>query len=152
RRRHTRFSRDWSSDVCSSDLPLAYRCFVVSAHRPAPAFFATNAGDRPVCTGRAAPAAGAAPPVARHALCRGFGVWKIAVNALTSRITLDRAARDYTSVRQIRRRVDRLLRFVAERASQHLADIGFRQLGAELDMLRHFVAGQALVAEIAHFL
>src|SRR5690606_39732315 len=25
RRRHTRFSRDWSSDVCSSDLPQAYR-------------------------------------------------------------------------------------------------------------------------------
>src|SRR5690606_17749867 len=24
RRRHTRFSRDWSSDVCSSDLPAAY--------------------------------------------------------------------------------------------------------------------------------
>src|SRR5690606_40363882 len=24
RRRHTRFSRDWSSDVCSSDLSLAY--------------------------------------------------------------------------------------------------------------------------------
>src|SRR5690606_40377996 len=23
RRRHTRFSRDWSSDVCSSDLPSA---------------------------------------------------------------------------------------------------------------------------------
>src|SRR5690606_39351177 len=23
RRRHTRFSRDWSSDVCSSDLPQA---------------------------------------------------------------------------------------------------------------------------------
>src|SRR5690606_40310131 len=23
RRRHTRFSRDWSSDVCSSDLPVA---------------------------------------------------------------------------------------------------------------------------------
>src|SRR5690606_40959277 len=22
-RRHTRFSRDWSSDVCSSDLPIA---------------------------------------------------------------------------------------------------------------------------------
>src|SRR5690606_40974860 len=22
RRRHTRFSRDWSSDVCSSDLPI----------------------------------------------------------------------------------------------------------------------------------
>src|SRR5690606_24153368 len=25
RRRHTRFSRDWSSDVCSSDLPLSYK-------------------------------------------------------------------------------------------------------------------------------
>src|SRR5690606_40090759 len=25
RRRHTRFSRDWSSDVCSSDLGLAHR-------------------------------------------------------------------------------------------------------------------------------
>src|SRR5690606_39288986 len=24
RRRHTRFSRDWSSDVCSSDLPLKH--------------------------------------------------------------------------------------------------------------------------------
>ena len=24
RRRHTRFSRDWSSDVCSSDLDLKY--------------------------------------------------------------------------------------------------------------------------------
>src|SRR5690606_40682571 len=25
RRRHTRFSRDWSSDVCSSDLEVTYR-------------------------------------------------------------------------------------------------------------------------------
>src|SRR5690606_40603988 len=24
RRRHTRFSRDWSSDVCSSDLPFGF--------------------------------------------------------------------------------------------------------------------------------
>src|SRR5690606_24095689 len=24
RRRHTRFSRDWSSDVCSSDLPVGF--------------------------------------------------------------------------------------------------------------------------------
>src|SRR5690606_25942101 len=30
RRRHTRFSRDWSSDVCSSDLRLRY----VFRHRP----------------------------------------------------------------------------------------------------------------------
>src|SRR5690606_39494906 len=27
RRRHTRFSRDWSSDVCSSDLPWLKRIF-----------------------------------------------------------------------------------------------------------------------------
>src|SRR5690606_39472406 len=27
RRRHTRFSRDWSSDVCSSDLVFAYYPF-----------------------------------------------------------------------------------------------------------------------------
>src|SRR5690606_40379877 len=26
RRRHTRFSRDWSSDVCSSDLATSARC------------------------------------------------------------------------------------------------------------------------------
>src|SRR5690606_39314529 len=26
RRRHTRFSRDWSSDVCSSDLSCGWRC------------------------------------------------------------------------------------------------------------------------------
>src|SRR5690625_6819001 len=25
RRRHTRWPRDWSSDVCSSDLPFTYR-------------------------------------------------------------------------------------------------------------------------------
>src|SRR5690606_40309602 len=28
--RHTRFSRDWSSDVCSSDLELGYRTAVLS--------------------------------------------------------------------------------------------------------------------------
>src|SRR5690606_41197738 len=31
RRRHTRFSRDWSSDVCSSDLPAQ-----VQAYEPSP--------------------------------------------------------------------------------------------------------------------
>src|SRR5690606_40684945 len=30
-RRHTRFSRDWSSDVCSSDLPA---CEVAGDHAP----------------------------------------------------------------------------------------------------------------------
>src|SRR5690606_40832213 len=32
RRRHTRFSRDWSSDVCSSDL------FLAGSSRPSPPF------------------------------------------------------------------------------------------------------------------
>src|SRR5690606_68043 len=31
RRRHTRFSRDWSSDVCSSDLRSALRLYIVPA-------------------------------------------------------------------------------------------------------------------------
>src|SRR5690606_40155423 len=31
RRRHTRFSRDWSSDVCSSDLPV-----LLVQHMPPP--------------------------------------------------------------------------------------------------------------------
>src|SRR5690606_40735693 len=30
RRRHTRFSRDWSSDVCSSDLALGKRIAIVN--------------------------------------------------------------------------------------------------------------------------
>src|SRR5690606_41017672 len=33
RRRHTRFSRDWSSDVCSSDLLDAVRLFQSVARR-----------------------------------------------------------------------------------------------------------------------
>src|SRR5690606_40683988 len=36
RRRHTRFSRDWSSDVCSSDLSETTR-YVVSASPSSPA-------------------------------------------------------------------------------------------------------------------
>src|SRR2546430_12575755 len=31
RRRHTRFDCDWSSDVCSSDLPLASVCVVMAS-------------------------------------------------------------------------------------------------------------------------
>src|SRR5207302_2096005 len=31
RRRHTRFSRDWSSDVCSSDLELEARLVLLEA-------------------------------------------------------------------------------------------------------------------------
>src|SRR5690606_40484502 len=33
RRRHTRFSRDWSSDVCSSDLPSGGICAETSTAR-----------------------------------------------------------------------------------------------------------------------
>src|SRR5690606_39868047 len=32
RRRHTRFSRDWSSDVCSSDLGEDYAEIIIQAH------------------------------------------------------------------------------------------------------------------------
>src|SRR5690606_24262824 len=35
RRRHTRFSRDWSSDVCSSDLHAEYRLESVSSNETA---------------------------------------------------------------------------------------------------------------------
>src|SRR5690606_39439580 len=34
RRRHTRFSRDWSSDVCSSDLPMEYLIAVLGEGDP----------------------------------------------------------------------------------------------------------------------
>src|SRR5690606_40655299 len=35
RRRHTRFSRDWSSDVCSSDLRLRlHRCRLTAGEDP----------------------------------------------------------------------------------------------------------------------
>src|SRR5690606_39592973 len=37
RRRHTRFSRDWSSDVCSSDLNVAGICALVSTEKHADA-------------------------------------------------------------------------------------------------------------------
>src|SRR5207302_7559249 len=40
RRRHTRFSRDWSSDVCSSDLPD-------DARATEPLVWAAVAGPRP---------------------------------------------------------------------------------------------------------
>src|SRR5690606_40712388 len=57
RRRHTRFSRDWSSDVCSSDLPPAHR------QRPGAAGPCRDARrafvrSRPVRRGSVAPEAG----------------------------------------------------------------------------------------------
>src|SRR5690606_1492379 len=41
RRRHTRFSRDWSSDVCSSDLGRAIG-YVRATVKPAPPAFAVT--------------------------------------------------------------------------------------------------------------
>src|SRR5690606_40296878 len=49
RRRHTRFSRDWSSDVCSSDLPVTIADnetkqveFVTAAGVPATTYYVYN--------------------------------------------------------------------------------------------------------------
>src|SRR5690606_41162243 len=39
RRRHTRFSRDWSSDVCSSDLQVAVRTYAITNTNLANYFF-----------------------------------------------------------------------------------------------------------------
>src|SRR5690606_40478998 len=58
RRRHTRFSRDWSSDVCSSDL----RCTGTMAARPAGAV----PQDRARCLARARDQRRAQPPGAAH--------------------------------------------------------------------------------------
>src|SRR5690606_40390044 len=53
RRRHTRFSRDWSSDVCSSDLPRATspaasdRTWVLLVALPPPSTCTVRSGDWP---------------------------------------------------------------------------------------------------------
>src|SRR5690606_40040876 len=44
RRRHTRFSRDWSSDVCSSDLVAFFNVAVVAANGTATAGYANQYG------------------------------------------------------------------------------------------------------------
>src|SRR5690606_39474553 len=44
RRRHTRFSRDWSSDVCSSDLEVDHPR---RADRDLPGWFRRTDGQRP---------------------------------------------------------------------------------------------------------
>src|SRR5690606_39725925 len=54
RRRHTRFSRDWSSDVCSSDLPPP----ATTTAEPPPPTTTTPSGPRQVTysvTGTKAP-------------------------------------------------------------------------------------------------
>src|SRR5690606_40108657 len=56
RRRHTRFSRDWSSDVCSSDLPTTIK----------PAFWYSRS-VRVKFTARATGILAAVPALVRHA-------------------------------------------------------------------------------------
>src|SRR5690606_40970015 len=54
RRRHTRFSRDWSSDVCSSDLPIQVRMLdnVIDLNRlPVPQATITNRKYRAIGLG-----------------------------------------------------------------------------------------------------
>src|SRR5207302_8244055 len=62
RRRHTRFSRDWSSDVCSSDLHW-YACTYHRAHRFH--YFSPTQGD----TLPAAPATHGTGPAKTAAEC-----------------------------------------------------------------------------------
>src|SRR5690606_18522920 len=45
RRRHTRFSRDWSSDVCSSDLFSKSEAFTLSASLAEPSIIGLSIGD-----------------------------------------------------------------------------------------------------------
>src|SRR5690606_39772033 len=75
RRRHTRFSRDWSSDVCSSDLTVDPRARVDQVDRvelvaavvalvtPGPLEAADRAGALDVAVGQGAPAGGRDRPL-----------------------------------------------------------------------------------------
>src|SRR5690606_40607786 len=75
RRRHTRFSRDWSSDVCSSDLERPAR-----SDPPRPA---AGCVDQTLCAGQrsverrplSAAAAAPTPPFSRPA-ASGTGFWR----------------------------------------------------------------------------
>src|SRR5690606_40787398 len=60
RRRHTRFSRDWSSDVCSSDLPRPCAPVADQASDRSTLMFGKRATFPDTAASRA-PGAGAAP-------------------------------------------------------------------------------------------
>src|SRR6266498_3317792 len=78
RRRHTRCGRDWSSDVCSSDLGAAARLI-----NHDPAYRYAHAGyllfdivkKRPVIPGRAARAARGAEGASPESITPAQGVW-----------------------------------------------------------------------------
>src|SRR5207249_8290750 len=71
RRRHTRSKRDWSSDVCSSDLSRNACCAAASAgvHANAPAYNPAAASRRTPAT-LTKPAEKTAPEITTHAASR----------------------------------------------------------------------------------
>src|SRR5690606_13641812 len=56
RRRHTRFSRDWSSDVCSSDLPIVMSGYSTVGRLPATLDFGFQASATAYTRGESAAA------------------------------------------------------------------------------------------------
>src|SRR5690606_40087882 len=55
RRRHTRFSRDWSSDVCSSDLTQTEPCEVAARDEVIPQVARDLPRERTITVGHRAP-------------------------------------------------------------------------------------------------
>src|SRR5690606_39817853 len=70
RRRHTRFSRDWSSDVCSSDLSRASTSGAAGSRGGA----LTRGGSQEAPEGGAAAALAAGGETGDDAVARGDGV------------------------------------------------------------------------------
>src|SRR5688500_20224593 len=71
RRRHTRLQGDWSSDVCSSDLPCAQRC-TSSAEHASPAETSVFS-DRHSASGKRESTDGGNVTKIGRASCRGRG-------------------------------------------------------------------------------
>src|SRR5690606_40134997 len=64
RRRHTRFSRDWSSDVCSSDLDLDTHFFLLLVVQTHYKLWGQNIHDPPFQVATVAPCQGQTAAVA----------------------------------------------------------------------------------------
>src|SRR5690606_754083 len=87
RRRHTRFSRDWSSDVCSSDLRVLDRAGRQAAPPRGPA--GSGAAGSPGGDGTGAGGA----PAAAHRVGDGAGVLQLAAVFLPGAAENRRGAR-----------------------------------------------------------
>src|SRR5690606_39330966 len=87
-RRHTRFSRDWSSDVCSSDLcrsPVAFPYITsLPTNIPTPEPAAARTGEFP---------AGQSPPARAIDRLRLPGPMALVVGVLFSRVALTEIGR-----------------------------------------------------------